>query len=81
MLELYAVSRFWMGNQPSVSWLAAVLACYISQLSSVLASAHVVQVDQVAPVALEKAPVHMPLQIRQLVVVVDYGPVMETAAC
>ena len=33
VLELYAVSRFWMGNQPSVSWLAAVLACYISQLS------------------------------------------------
>ncbi len=33
VLELYAVSRFWMGNQPSVSWLASVLACYISQLS------------------------------------------------
>ena len=33
VLELYAVSRFWMGNQPPVSWLAAVLACYISQLS------------------------------------------------
>ena len=33
VLELYAVSRFWMGNPPSVSWLAAVLACYISQLS------------------------------------------------
>ena len=33
VLELYAVSRFWMGNQPSVSWLAAVLACYVSQLS------------------------------------------------
>ena len=33
VLELYAVSRFGMGNQPSVSWLAAVLACYISQLS------------------------------------------------
>ena len=33
VLELYAVSRFWMRNQPSVSWLAAVLALYISQLS------------------------------------------------
>ena len=33
VLELYAVSRFWMGNQRSVSWLAAVLAFYISQLS------------------------------------------------
>ncbi|MCI9331334.1 MAG: GHKL domain-containing protein [Oscillibacter sp.] len=33
VLELYAVSRFWMGNQPSVSWLAAVLAFYVSQLS------------------------------------------------
>ena len=33
VLELYAVSRFWMGNQPSVSWLAAVLACYVSQFS------------------------------------------------
>ena len=33
VLELYAVSRFGMGNQPSVSWLAAVLAFYISQLS------------------------------------------------
>ena len=29
VLELYAVSRFWMGNQPSVSWLAAVLAFYV----------------------------------------------------
>lgn len=33
VLELYAVSRFWMGNQRSVSWLAAVLSYYISQLS------------------------------------------------
>ena len=33
VLELYAVSRFWMGNQRSVSWLAAVLAFYVSQLS------------------------------------------------
>ena len=33
VLELYAVSRFSMGNQPSVSWLAAVLAFYVSQLS------------------------------------------------
>ncbi|MCI8688499.1 MAG: GHKL domain-containing protein [Lawsonibacter sp.] len=33
VLELYAVSRFGMGNQPAVSWLAAVLAFYISQLS------------------------------------------------
>ncbi|MCI9213674.1 MAG: GHKL domain-containing protein [Oscillospiraceae bacterium] len=33
VLELYAVSRFGMGNQPSVSWLAAVLAFYVSQLS------------------------------------------------
>jgi hypothetical protein len=33
VLELYAASRFWMGNQPSVSWLAAVLAFYVSQLS------------------------------------------------
>ncbi len=33
VLELYAVSRFWMGNQPSVSWLAVVLAVYVSQLS------------------------------------------------
>ena len=31
VLELYAVSRFGMGNRPSVSWLAAVLAFYISQ--------------------------------------------------
>ena len=33
VLELYAVSRLGMGNQPSVSWLAAVLAFYVSQLS------------------------------------------------
>ena len=33
VLELYAVSRFWMGNQQSVSWLTSVLAFYISQLS------------------------------------------------
>lgn len=33
VLELYAVSRFWMGNQRSVSFLAAVLAFYVSQLS------------------------------------------------
>jgi len=33
VLELYAVSRFWMGNQRSVSWLASVLAFYVSQLS------------------------------------------------
>ena len=33
VLELYAVSRFGMGNRPSVSWLAAVLAFYVSQLS------------------------------------------------
>lgn len=33
VLALYAVSRFLMGNQPSLSWLAAVLAFYISQLS------------------------------------------------
>ena len=33
VLELYAVSRFWMENQPSVSWLSAVLAFYVSQLS------------------------------------------------
>ncbi|MDE7220038.1 MAG: GHKL domain-containing protein, partial [Oscillospiraceae bacterium] len=33
MLELYAVSRFGMGNQQGVSWLAAVLAFYVSQLS------------------------------------------------
>ena len=33
VLELYAVSRFGMGNQRSVSWLAAVLAFYVSQLS------------------------------------------------
>ena len=33
VLGLYAVSRFGMGNQRLVSWLAAVLAFYISQLS------------------------------------------------
>lgn len=33
VLALYAISRFGMGNQRSVSWLAAVLAFYISQLS------------------------------------------------
>ena len=33
MLELYAVSRFGMGNQQGISWLAAVLAFYVSQLS------------------------------------------------
>lgn len=33
VLELYAVSRFGMGNQSPVSWLAAVLAFYVSQLS------------------------------------------------
>ncbi len=33
VLELYAVSRFGMGNQSSASWLAAVLAFYVSQLS------------------------------------------------
>ncbi len=33
VLELYAISRFGMGNQESVSWLAAVLAFYVSQLS------------------------------------------------
>ena len=33
VLGLYAVSRFWMGNQRSVSWLVSVLAFYISQLS------------------------------------------------
>lgn len=33
VLELYAVSRLGMGNQRLVSWLAAVLAFYISQLS------------------------------------------------
>ena len=33
VLELYAVSHFWMGNQRSVSWLASVLAFYVSQLS------------------------------------------------
>ena len=31
VLGLYAVSRFWMGNQRSVSWLVSVLAFYISQ--------------------------------------------------
>ena len=33
VLGLYAVSRFGMGNPSSVSWLAAVLAFYVSQLS------------------------------------------------
>ena len=33
VLELYAISRFGMGNQQGVSWLAAVLAFYVSQLS------------------------------------------------
>ena len=33
VLALYAVSRFALGNQRSVSWLAAVLAFYVSQLS------------------------------------------------
>ncbi|MCX4325081.1 MAG: GHKL domain-containing protein, partial [Lachnospiraceae bacterium] len=33
VLALYAISRFGMGNGQSVSWLAAVLAFYISQLS------------------------------------------------
>ena len=33
VLELYAVSRLGMGNQKGVSWLAAVLAFYVSQLS------------------------------------------------
>ena len=33
VLALYAISRFGMGNGQSVSWLAAVLAFYVSQLS------------------------------------------------
>ena len=33
VLALYIVSRFGLGNTPPVSWLAAVLAFYISQLS------------------------------------------------
>ena len=33
VLILYAIIRFWMENQQSVSWLAAVLAFYIPQLS------------------------------------------------
>ena len=33
VLALYIVSRFGLGNPPPVSWLAAVLAFYISQLS------------------------------------------------
>ena len=33
VLALYALSRLGMGNQRSVSWLAAVLSYYISQLS------------------------------------------------
>lgn len=33
VLALCAASRFWLGNRQSVSWLAALLAFYISQLS------------------------------------------------
>ena len=33
VLALYGLSRYGMGNQRSVSWLAAVLSFYISQLS------------------------------------------------
>lgn len=33
VLALYAVSRFWLGNQGPISWLGAVLAFYVSQLS------------------------------------------------
>lgn len=33
MLALYGMSRFALGNRRSVSWLAAVLAFYVSQLS------------------------------------------------
>ncbi len=33
VLALHAVSRFWLGNQEPVSWLGAVLAFYVSQLS------------------------------------------------
>ena len=33
MLALYGLSRYGMGNQRSVSWLAAVLSYYVSQLS------------------------------------------------
>lgn len=33
VLALYAVSRLGMGNPRPLSWLAAVLACYVSQLS------------------------------------------------
>lgn len=33
ILALYAISRFSLGNQRPVSWLAAILAFYISQLS------------------------------------------------
>ena len=33
VLALYVISRFGMGNGQSVSWLAAVLAFYVSQLS------------------------------------------------
>lgn len=33
LLLLYGVSRFIMSSKPSVSWVAAVLALYISQLS------------------------------------------------
>lgn len=33
VLALYALNRFGMGNQEAVSWLSAVLAYYVSQLS------------------------------------------------
>lgn len=33
VLVLYAISRFGMGNPQSISWVAAVLAFYVSQLS------------------------------------------------
>ena len=33
VLALYAISRFGMGNRRSVSWLSAILAFYVSQLS------------------------------------------------
>ena len=33
VLALYGLSRYWMRNQRSVSWLAAVLSYYVSQLS------------------------------------------------
>ena len=41
----------------------------------VLTPPHIVQIDQEAAVALEKAPVHPPLQILQLVIVVAHCPV------